>query len=43
MYKEGAVALFLLGYNGIEAFAIEIPRVAKRKFDLSKGEKIEEV
>lgn len=39
-YKEGAVMLQSLGYNGIDAFDIELPHVQKRNFSLSEEEKI---
>ena len=40
-YREGAMELSAMGYNGVDAFALELP-VAEPKFDGSDEEKIQE-
>ena len=40
-YREGAMELSAMGYNGVDAFALELP-VAEPKFDRSDEEKIKE-
>ena len=40
-YREGAMELQAMGYNGIDAFDLELP-VAEPKFDMSDEEKIQE-
>lgn len=39
-YREGAMGLERLGFNGMDTFDTELPRTGKREFSLSDEEKI---